>query len=72
MKVTIYRPDGPPIEMTTNRMRVRCDSGEHFEMRESSEGGMLVRIEELNDSLTLDLAMFPNGGNGVRLKGGLR
>jgi hypothetical protein len=33
---------------------------------------LLVRLEEHDNGLALNLAMFPTGGNGVRLKGGLR
>ena len=69
MKIMIYKLDGPPIEIDAHRVRVMCGQ-DHFEMRE--QGGLLVRLEEHDGGLAMDLAMFPNGGNAVRLKGGLR
>lgn len=69
MKLVIYKPDGPPVEIETDRVRVMCGQ-DHFEMRE--QGGLLVRIEEHDGSLAMDLAVFPGGSNSVRLKGGLR
>jgi hypothetical protein len=50
---------------------------DHFEMREAGSqrgerGGLLVRLEEHDGGLALDLAVFPMGGNAVRMKGGLR
>lgn len=69
MKLVIYRSDGPPIEVAADRVRVLCGH-DHFEMRE--QGGLLVRIEEHDGSLAMDLAVFPTGANGIRLKGGLR
>jgi hypothetical protein len=69
MKLVIYTPNNRPIEVEAERVRVLCGQ-DHFEMREQQ--GLLVRLEEHDGSLAMDLAMFPNGGNGVRLKGGLR
>lgn len=69
MKLMIYRSGEPPIEIEGERVRVMCGQ-DHFEMRE--QGGLLVRIEEHDGGLAMDLAVFPNGGNAVRLKGGLR
>ena len=76
MKLVIYKPDGPPIEIDAHRVRVMCGQ-DHFELREQQGHGrdgasLLVRLEEHDGGLALDLAMFPNGGNAVRLKGGLR
>lgn len=69
MKLLVTRPDGPPIEIEADRVRVFCGP-DHFEMRE--QDGLLVRIEEHDGGLALNLAVFPMGGNAVRLKGGLR
>ena len=69
MRIVIYRPDGSPIEIEGDRVRVMCGK-DHFELRE--QGGLLVRIEEHDGSLAMDLALFPAGANSVRLKGGLR
>lgn len=55
--------------MEGDRVRVMLGK-DHFEMRE--QDGLLVRLEEHDGGLAMDLAMFPNGGNAVRLKGGLR
>ncbi len=70
MKLVIYRPNDRPIEVEADRVRVLC-SQDHFEMREL-ENGLLVRLEEHDGHLAMDLAMFPHGGNAVRLKGGFR
>lgn len=70
MKIVIYRLDGLPIEMEVQRIRVMCGR-DHFEMRPQEEG-LLVRLEEHDGDLAMDLALFPAGANGVRLKGGLR
>jgi hypothetical protein len=69
MKLVLYRPGGPPIEVEAERVRVMCGQ-DHFEMRE--QDGLLVRLEEHKGKLGLDLALFPAGANVVRLKGGLR
>lgn len=69
MKIVIYKLDGPPIEIEGTRVRVMCGL-DHFEMREQE--GLLVRLEEHDGGLAMDLALFPAGANGVRLKGGLR
>ena len=70
MKLVIYKLDGPPVEIEAHRVRVMCGR-DHFELREQEEG-MLVRLEEHDGGLAMDLALFPAGANGVRLKGGLR
>lgn len=70
MKLVIYQSGERPVEVEADRVRVLCGQ-DHFEMREM-QNGLLVRIEEHDGSLTMDLALFPHGGNGVRLKGGLR
>jgi hypothetical protein len=69
VRLVIYQPGARPIEVEADRVRVLCGQ-DHFEMRE--QNGLLVRLEEHDDSLAMDLALFPSGGNGVRLKGGLR
>lgn len=69
MKIIIYKLDGPPIEIEGHRVRVMCGL-DHFEMREQE--GLLVRLEEHDGGLAMDLALFPSGANGVRLKGGMR
>ena len=69
MKLVIYKLDGPPIEIDAHRVRVMCGL-DHFEMREQE--GLLVRLEEHDGGLAMDLALFPAGANGVRLKGGFR
>ena len=76
MKLVIYQEGGPPVEIDAQRVRVMCGD-DHYEMREQTAHGrdgssLLVRIEEHAGGLALDLAVFPNGGNAVRLKGGLR
>jgi len=69
VKIMIYKLDGPPIEIEGHRVRVMCGL-DHFEMREQE--GLLVRLEEHDGNRAVDLALFPAGANGVRLKGGLR
>lgn len=70
MKVVIYRNDGPPITVEGERIRV-TRGNDHFEMRDQQDS-LLVRIEEHDGGLALDLAVFPSSTNGVRLRGGLR
>jgi len=67
VKLVVYREGEPPIEIEASRLRVLCGR-DHFEMRE--KGGLLIRLEEHDGELAMDLAVFPNGGNAVRLKGG--
>lgn len=69
MKLVVYRSGDVPIEIEADRLRVMCGK-DHFEMRE--QDGLLVRIEEHDGGLAMHLALLPTGGNGVRLKGGLR
>lgn len=69
MKLIIEREGAPPVEIEGVRVRVLCGN-DHFEMRD--QGGLLVRIEEHDGGLATDLAVFPMGGNAIRLKGGLR
>lgn len=69
MKLIVERKGEAPLEIEAVRVRVMVGL-DHFEMREQS--GLLVRIEEHAGGLATDLAVFPNGGNAVRLKGGLR
>lgn len=76
MKLVIYQHGDRPIEIEADRVRVMTGQ-DHFEMREVIGHGkdgscLLVRLEEHDGGLAMDLAMFPNGGNAVRLKGGLR
>ena len=86
MKIVIYFADKPPLEIDAERVRVYAGA-DHFEMREANkggalqQGGLLVRLEEHQRRgadgevetwrLAMNLAVFPNGANGVRLKGGL-
>lgn len=69
MKIVIERKGEPPVEIEGARIRVTCGQ-DHFELRE--QDGLFVRIEEHAGTLAMDLAVFPQGGNSVRLKGGLR
>lgn len=69
MKLVIYQHGSRPIEIEADRVRVLCGD-DHFEMR--AQEGLLVRIEEHDGGLALNLAVFPIGGNAIRLKGGLR
>lgn len=76
MKLLVHRYDGPPFEIEGDRVRIMCGK-DHYEMREQVGHGpdgtyLLVRIEEHDGGLALDLAVFPYGGNAIRLKGGLR
>lgn len=77
MKIVIYRHGEAPIEIEGERVRVMCGQ-DHFDMRgergegAEEQGGLLVRLEEHDGTLAVDLALFPAGSNGVRLKGGLR
>lgn len=69
MKIVIQRKGAPPIEID-DADRIRIFVGpDHFELREAA--GLLVRLEEHDKHLAIDLAMFPQGANAVRLKGGL-
>jgi len=75
VKLVIYQGDRP-IEIETDRAHVLCGQ-DHFELREQQGHGrdgssLLVRLEEHDGLLATDLALFPTGGNSVRLKGGLR
>jgi len=69
VKLVIERAGQAPLEIEGFRVRVFCGL-DHFEFRE--QGGLLIKIEEHAGGLATDLAVFPNGGNSVRLKGGLR
>ena len=76
MKLLIHRPGQPPLEVEGDRVSITCGR-DNYELREQQGHGrdgscLLVRLEEHDGSLALDLAVFPNGGNSVRLKGGLR
>ena len=68
MRLVIYA-DAEPIEVVARRVRVMIGA-DHYELRE--QDGLLVRLEEHDGGLAGDLAVFPTGGNSVRLKGGLR
>ena len=75
MKLVIYKPDSPPIEIEVarvDRVSVMCGR-DHFELREQVEHGgdqsLIVRLEEHDGKLGMDLALFPNSANSVRLKG---
>ena len=73
MKLMIYQHDRP-IEIDTDRVHVMCGA-DHFELREQQghgRDGLLIRLEEHDGALAMDLAVFPNGANAVRLKGGLQ
>lgn len=69
MKLVIYQSGSPPIEIETDRVGVLCGH-DHIELRE--QDGLIVRLEEHDGRLAMDLAVFPIGGNSVLLKGGLR
>lgn len=76
MKLVIYQHGDRPIEIEADRVNVMVGQ-DHFELREVTGHGkdgssLLVRIEEHDGGLAMDLAVFPAGGNAVRLKGGLR
>ncbi len=77
MKLVIYTTSAnEPIEIEAGRVRIMIGP-DHYEMREQVGHGrdgscLLVRLEEHDGALAGDLAVFPNGGNSVRLKGGLR
>lgn len=71
MKIRIHRPGEPPVEFDGADC-IRIEHGpDAYELRPNG-AGLLVRIVEHEDRLAMDLAMFPSGGNGVTLKGGLR
>lgn len=70
MKLVIYRSAGPPIEIEGERVRV-LRGLDHFELREQQDS-LLVRLEEHDGGLALDLAVLPSSTNGIRLRGGLR
>ncbi|HSX22365.1 MAG TPA: hypothetical protein VLE97_06270 [Gaiellaceae bacterium] len=69
MKLVVERNGEAPVEIEAVRVRVYVGL-DHFEFRE--QAGLLVRIEEHDGGLATDLAVFPSGGNAVRLRGGLR
>lgn len=69
MRLVVYQPGAPPIEVEADRVRVLCGQ-DHFELRE--QDGLVVRLEEHDGRLAMDLAVFPGGSNNVLLKGGLR
>jgi hypothetical protein len=76
VKLIVRRAGEPPIEVEGERVDIFCGN-DHYELREQTGHGkdgtyLLVRIEEHDGKLALDLAVFPTGGNSVRLKGGLR
>lgn len=68
MKLIVYRPDGPPIEIESDRINI-VHGVDRFEIR-PSDNTLLVRIEEHQGGLAMDLAIFPNGGNSMRIRGG--
>jgi hypothetical protein len=70
VKLVIHRSDAPPLTIESDRVFVTRGL-DHFRLTEQEEG-LLVRLEEHDNGLALNLAVFPTGGNGVRLKGGLR
>lgn len=70
MKLTLHFKDKPPLVVNgVESMHVYTDD-DHFELHEGN--GLRVRIEEHNERIALDLAVFAGGNNCVRLKGGLR
>ena len=76
MKILIYQPGATPLEVEGTHVHVTCGL-DHYELREQLGHGrdgsyLLVRLEEHDGGLGQDLAVFPNGANSVRLKGGLR
>lgn len=76
MKLRVHRLSEPPVEVDGDRVRITCGN-DHYEIREQHGHGkdgtyLLVRLEEHDGQLALDLAVFPTGGNSIRLKGGLR
>lgn len=77
MKLVIYRADGPPLEVEAERFDLMCGQ-DHFGVRQQlghgGESALLIRLETHAGILSTDLAVvvFPNGGNSIRLKGGLR
>lgn len=71
LSLVVHRAGEPPMSVSGERVYIACGL-DLFEIRPHGEGGIAVRIEEHADRLALDLAMFPVGGNSVRLKGGLR
>ncbi len=70
MKFLVQRHGQPPLEVEGERLRIKIGL-DHYELRDQ-QGSLVVRIEEHDGKLEQDLAMFPMGGNSVRLKGGLR
>lgn len=70
MKLVIHQSDGPPVTIESDRVYLTRGL-DHFRLCEQ-ENSLLVRLEEHDGGLALDLAVFPAAGNGVRLKGGLR
>jgi hypothetical protein len=71
MKLILVFSDKPPIEVDkVERIKLRHGKDE-YEVRPSNDS-LLVRIEAHGDGLAMDLAVFPIGGNGIRVKGGLR
>lgn len=76
MKLVVQRSGEPPLEIECERLGVTCGK-DTYELREQAGHGtdgsyLLVPIEAHDRGLALDLAVFPSGGNAVRLKGGLR
>jgi hypothetical protein len=55
-----------------DRIRIVLPSGERFELRESPHGGLCVTLEEHEGELALTMAVLPQTGNRISLKGGLR
>lgn len=76
MKLLVHRGGQPPLEIESDGVRITCGRDD-YEVREqtahSKDGPcLLVRLEQHDGTPALDLAVFPNGDNSVRLKGGLR
>lgn len=72
LKLVIRHADKPPTVINDGQF-VQIVCGEDvFGIWPHGDGGILVRIEEHADRLASHLAVFPEGGNSVRLKGGLR
>jgi len=70
MRILFRRPNGEVVEVVCDRFRLVCGK-DRFELREEGEG-LSVRLEEHDEKLGTDLAVFPVTGNGVRLTGGAR
>lgn len=67
MKLKINLPNATPIEIESHSFEIEIGP-DKFSLREK-HGALLVRLEETDSALAVDLCVLPDTSNGVRLRG---